>query len=555
MKNNYYNLKKPVLALLFFMLTIVGYSQTTINSLTEFMPYLKQDNVNVKLKPGFYSINENDIRDGEFSNPLFLFEGSNSTYDFTGVYFFINTNVFRAFGSVEVREMQVLGNNNVLKNLTIQDMGDYAPLNRAQNIVIDGRDNRIEGFHISSRGSYPYGYGDAFGKGGGSVIGHKKHSVMLVRGLRNHIKDCTIISRSYGHILFMQAASYPTIEGCYLEGEMRSTDDMLAEEGTGSPADNVDFMTVWGYKLPAGYMMSLQEGGIRAYNAGTTYIDGVEIQRGTDNPTILNCTVKNARTGVTLAHASGTKYVQGCTVIGCEQGYAIKSGNVVDCKADAAYGAVYKNTYSYDSKYIADITIIEPENGYYNGHKAVAYIGGNKHDLTFRSELEDFPSDLKIMMAGDLQDIRLLNGSNASQNNHTVSDVLLKNYTNFPVVVHSDASDSNIQICDLNKVTNNGNNITITESECSLSIEENELKSKVKVYPNPTDNGLFISIDSSLHIESLIVTLIGSNGREIIDERFHENEIYLDLSSLNTGVYFLRLKDQNGSVAKKIVKF
>ncbi len=52
-------------------------------------------------------------------------------------------------------------------------------------------------------------------------------------------------------------------------------------------------------------MLNLQEAGIRAYNAGTTYIDGEEIQRGTDNPTVLNCTIKNARTGVTLAHASG----------------------------------------------------------------------------------------------------------------------------------------------------------------------------------------------------------------------------------------------------------
>ena len=112
----------------------------------------------------------------------------------------------------------------------------------------------------------------------------------------------------------MQAADEPLIEGCYIEGAMRSTDDMLAETGTGSDGDKAGFMTYFGYKLPPGYMMSMGEGGIRAYNGGETIIDGVEYNRGTSNPTIINCTVKNMRAGVTLTHATGTKYVSGTTV-------------------------------------------------------------------------------------------------------------------------------------------------------------------------------------------------------------------------------------------------
>lgn len=464
----YCNCRNKLLILVLTMLFgFVGYSQIVVDSLEELLPYLKQDNVNVTLSPGEYYINEDDITNGTFSNPLFLFEGSNSTYDFTNAKMNISTVVLTKFGNVDVNEFQILGNNNVLKNLTIEDVGTTAPSKRAQNIVMDGRDNRIEGFKITARGSYPYGYGDVFGKGGGSVINHRKHSVLLVRGLRNHVKNCHIVSRSYGHVIFMQAASYPTIEGCYVEGEMRTTDDILSEEGTSSAADNVDFMTVWGYKLPAGYMVSLQEAGIRAYNAGTTYIDGEEIERGTDNPTVLNCTIKNTRTGVTLAHASGSKYVEGCTVIGCEQGYSVgSSSKVINCGADAIYGPVYKNAYSSDNGYDADITILPPSAPYYNGHQAIAYIGGKNHNLIFRSDIEEFPSDLKIMMAGDMQNLRLLNGSNPSQNNHTVENVSLTNLSNFPVVVHSDTSNSTVKICDVSKVVNNSNNTTVTEVDC-----------------------------------------------------------------------------------------
>ncbi|ANW95394.1 hypothetical protein AXE80_03475 [Wenyingzhuangia fucanilytica] len=460
-----YALIKVVIVAFVMLLVQQVQSQTvTVNSLEELLPYLKQDNVDVKLAPGNYSISGFDISDGTFSNPLFVFEGSNSTYDFTGAEIKINTVVLTKFGNVDVNEMQILGNNNVLKNLTIEDIGTTAPTKRAQAIVMDGRDNRIEGFNVTIRGSYPYGYGDAFGKGGGSVINHRKHSGILIRGLRNHLKDCNIVSRSYGHIVFMQAASYPTIEGCYIEGEMRTTDDMLAE--TSGPAYDVDFMTVWGYKLPPGYMLSLQEAGIRAYNAGTTYIDGEEIERGTDNPTVLNCTIKNARTGVTLAHASGKKYVEGCTVLGSENGYSIGNGIVVNCGADAIYGPVFQSTYSSDNGYNADITILPPSGEYYNGHKAVAYVGGSNHDLNFRSDVVDFPSDLKIMVSGELQNLRMINGANPSQNNLTSNNISIRNFTNFPVEIHPDASNIIVRQCDITNVSDNGTNNTIAAVDC-----------------------------------------------------------------------------------------
>lgn len=457
MKKIYTLIQTGIIILAFVSINSVHAQTIIVNSLSELLPYLNDDNVDLKLAPGVYEITSSDVLSGIYTNPLLLFEGSNSTYDFTGVTINIDTNVFTLFGSVDVNEIQILGNNNVLKNLTMVDIGSTAPKKRAQAIVMDGKDNRIEGFHVTVRGSYPYGYGDAFGKGAGAVIRHRKHSGILIRGLRNHLKNTDVISRAYGHIVFMQAASYPTIEGCYIEGEMRTSDDMLAE--TSGPAFDVGFMTTWGYKLPAGYMMSLQEGGIRAYNGGTTYIDGVEIERGTDNPTVLNCTIKNARTGVTLAHATGTKYVEGCTVLGSENGYSIGSGTVVNSGADAIYGPVFKNTYGSDNGYAADITILPPSDAYYNGHNAVAYIGGKNHNLTFRSENTQIPSNLKIMVSGDLQGLRVLNGSNPSQNNFPATDIVVKNLTNFPIVLHSDSSNISGQSC--GPITDNGAHNTL----------------------------------------------------------------------------------------------
>ena len=298
----------------------IGIGQTEVSSLSELQSYLDRDDVHVKLKPGVYNITADDVIGGYLvkeieikhkAKVLLLFEGNNSTYDFTGVTLNIDTKVFSSFGYIEINEVQIIGNNNVLKNLTIVDQGSVydAPTRRARNIVMDGSHNRVEGFHVTAKGSFPYGYGDAFGKGKDPVIPHRKHSACLIRGESNHLKGSTFIHHTYGHCIFMQAASNPIIEGNYVEGEVRKTDEMLAEVGSGSPADKVNFMTKWGYKLPKGYMLSTGEAGIRAYNGGETLIDGKFYSRGTSNPTILNNVIKYMRTGVTISHATGKKYV------------------------------------------------------------------------------------------------------------------------------------------------------------------------------------------------------------------------------------------------------
>jgi hypothetical protein len=431
-----------LVAIIFFMNTAVA--QTMVSSLKELLPYLEKDNVEVKLAPGIYSITADDVSKGLYKEELkvkskthilLLFKGNNSTYDFTDVTINIETRVHQAYGKNQVHELQIIGNHNVLKNLKMVDEGSVhdAPKRRATNIVMDGSHNRIEGFHVTTKGSYPYGYGDAFGKGGKTVIKHQKHSACLVRGESNHLKNSTFIHKSYGHCIFMQGANNALIEGCVVEGEVRKTDDILAEKGTGTPADKVNFMTVWGYKLPKGYMLSTGEAGIRAYNGGETIIDGKTYLRGTSNPTVLNCTIKYMRTGVTLAHATGKTYVEGCVAIGCENGFSLGSGNAVNCSADCTYGPVYASTYENDKNYHADITILPASHPYCNGSGNVAYIGGSGHHITFRGTDEAVPEGLKIKVGGEKNNIRLLHGNLPNQNDFKASSFELINLTNYPI--------------------------------------------------------------------------------------------------------------------------
>ncbi len=475
-KSSFFRKAHHTVLILLLLISTTLFSQTTVNSLSQLLPYLDDDNVNVKLAPGVYNVTTANVDDyisytpfdGSQLKSMLLFSGNNSTYDFTGVTINVQTTIFDYVGNFEFFEVHTIGNDNVLKNLTLVDVGsvDDHPAGGTVNVVMDGARNRIEGFHVTSKGSKPYGYGDAFGKGGtGNVIAHKKHSTFLIRGNYNHALNNTLIHRTYGHCIFMQAASYPIVEGCYIEGEVRTTDDMLAEEGTGSAADNVDFMTTWGYRLPPGHMMSTGEEGIRAYNGGRTIIDGVELgPYAANNVTVLNCVIKNMRGGVTIAHANGTRYVEGCTAIGCEQGFAVGGGgSVINCYADAAYGPVYKSTYNTDKNTTVDITVIPPENGYYNGAKLLAYIGGSGHDVTLKSADSNINDDLKIFMGGDNNSVRVQDVP-GSQTDHYATNVTLENQTGYSVVLPADSSGNTIESC--GPVTDNGSNNDISRIDC-----------------------------------------------------------------------------------------
>lgn len=431
---------------------------TTVNTITDFFATLNQNDVNIKLAPGTYKFGPDDVASGLIPNfEMIVFRGNNSNYDFTGVTFEFDTQLFREYGNEEVVELRIFGNNITVKNLTIVDTGDAYPLFRARNIHFDGLDNTIEGFNISSKGSFPYGYGDIFGKGGTHVIKHYKHSTILIRGERNHLKNCTINQRSYGHGIFVQGGIDTVIEGCKLYGEVRTTDDMLAEEGTGSPADNVNFMSVWGYKITPGEMFSLQEDGIRAYNTGPHYITGETVN--TSGLKVIDCTVDKFRSGVTIGFADNEKLIENCEATGTENAYWVGSyGTIINSRADAVYGPMYTAAYESDKNCQIEITVIDKGYEKYGTHQAL-YLGGSNQNITLKTTETEPKEGLHIAVSGLKTGLRFLDGINFKAASNT-----LINKTGYPIILGENSSGCNIHSCAT--VTDNGTANTVTQISC-----------------------------------------------------------------------------------------
>jgi hypothetical protein len=80
-----------------------------------------------------------------------------------------------------------------------------------------------------------------------------------------------------------------------------------------------------------------------------------------------------------------------------------------------------------------------------------------------------------------------------------------------------------------------------------------KVKNNLKIYPNPTNDKIFIEQNSK--IGNYTIQVIDQTGRKLISKTgFAENSIQLDLSSLESGMYYLLLKQEELVRVLKIVK-
>jgi len=555
-----------LLFIYFFSNTFMSSAQTiTVNSLQDLAPYLSQSDVNVTLAPGDYYVTGSDVSNGIIgqawsgtagivgdSFDIFQISGNDSTYDFTGVTIYIETETAQSTGGLELYEIRFLGNNNIIKNLTVVDDGnvDDAPSNRANSVCIDGANNTLEGCHFTVKGSSPYGYGDMFGKGG------NKRCACLVRGLSNTVKNCTFIHRAFGHGIYFQAAIDPVVEGCYVEGELRSTDEVKAEDGTGSYADVRNFDTTYGFnlrdELDGNFYFSCQEDGIRSYNAGETIIDGIEYDRPITNVTITNSTVIQMRSGVTIGWANGTKLVENCTALACEANYWVGgSTNVINCSGDASVGALYSTDLDRGSASNIELTLVDNYVTSLDGENTAVYFASSDHNITLHDGTTSFDDDIEIHIGEARLAYRFKWGSNNEPYDRNANDLTFTNNTNYPIYVGDKATNTDITTCGP-VVVDDGSGTTITQavncnsilSTSSLTISED----KVIAYPNPVKS--IVKIKGAV---DTIINIYDINGKNLFTGNIVSENETINLSMFSSGIYYAQIKGvQTNSVIKLI---
>lgn len=380
-----------------------------IDSLAALAKYAGQNDVHVRMKPGTYVLDDPGFaRAAEVNTPdaegriaatyrvntLLHFSGRDSVFDLMGVVIHHDTKLHQAVRS-PLDKIFVSGDRLTIRGLSFIDQG-ATPAGRGglRMLHVIGNGNRIENVTLHARGSSPYGYGNLLGKGGNALVPLYKQSCLLITGRDTRIIGARVIARVFGHGIVMQGAVNTWIERCYVEGEMRLTDEILKE--TSGPAHSIGFKSDYppGHIVP-GLMIALSEDGIRAYPNGS------QVGRRTTNITVVDCTVQHMRSGFDLSAASGDVRVTGSTALGCnEKGFNVPSRGVIrDCAGDAKYGPLLALHDKGSRDCQVDLLLLASNSDHPPAR--LAEINGSGHRIVIRSHAASPPIPLPPIAFGD----------------------------------------------------------------------------------------------------------------------------------------------------------
>lgn len=435
------------------------HSEVTVNSVKALVAAFKKSNQKITMAPGVYQLEDylspKVISETEphpvMGSAMVTISGDKNFFDLTGVTIEVNTELLNDFEG-RVMGILVTGSGNLIKGLTVTHIGDEPTTKGGQSFVVDGKDNTLKHVTLNVRGSSPYGYGDLLGKGGNALAPLRKHSGMLITGETIKILDCSVYSKAFGHLFFVQGGRDVHFENCYAEAAIRTTDAMLAE--TSGLAFDRDFAAVYpnydGEKIiTPNYTKSLAECGFRMYGRGGPK------QRATGAVTLINCRAKHCRVGFAMTRTEGDVLVQDCESIGCESGYNITGTTIKNSRGDAVNGPLlYVN--AGDTPCDVDLALM-PEVNTTTLH-AIAAITGNDHVVRL-TNWQDMPRAQ--------QDPIRLGWSRPIATNpfspmgtRPASGVTLINETSMPIIVSPLAEDCRIYTSA--DVENNGSKIKIS---------------------------------------------------------------------------------------------
>ncbi len=416
-----------MMGVLLLMLSSCAQDKTIeVNTLAEFATLVSQDNQSIRLTPGVYQMSEYINADTIQSRvarkdySYLKFSGNNNSIDMSGVVLEVDTKLRKLLKHpIHTDEIIVSGNDNTINGLEIKHKGNAISPGGC-TFAIKGENNTVENITLRVQGSAPYGYGDLFGKGKEFVIKHQKHSGLLITGSGTTVTGAKVYMKSFGHAIFIQQApSDVTLVDCYSEGEMRSTNDVLAE--TSGPAYDVKFRT-WTtnregeFVVTPGYMKSLCEEGFRTYGA-------------CKNLRLINCTARNTRGGFELRSSTESVYLENCTAIGCERAFWIGEGAIVNgCKGDANYGPllfVEGNNCEVDMSLIANESDCEV-------HSLITLFGKDNNITLNPYEGQNRTKELPILVSYTQPE----HGESMSPYSQVACEnLILQNNTSMPVVV------------------------------------------------------------------------------------------------------------------------
>ncbi|MEP1490480.1 MAG: T9SS type A sorting domain-containing protein [Algibacter sp.] len=172
---------------------------------------------------------------------------------------------------------------------------------------------------------------------------------------------------------------------------------------------------------------------------------------------------------------------------------------------------------------------------------------------------------------GNLQNVKLYKCSDSEQNQHWSKisagsghyRLQKRNSSGYSIDGnHGGANGNSLYL--YGNSTNNYNqqwlfndiDMSVTSKKSAQKVDTEQLEDNLdafSVYPNPVENALTIEFNDNYDQETSI-TLYNVNAQKVIETKPNGEEVRLDLSKLNSGIYVLKINSKTQNLTKKIVK-
>ncbi len=172
----------------------------------------------------------------------------------------------------------------------------------------------------------------------------------------------------------------------------------------------------------------------------------------------------------------------------------------------------------------------------------------------------NFSSDIKYMTLNDnssdnIKKIIII--ANFGIQSKEVNGIILPNGEWYDIY----GNNSRISISEQDRLSlNPGQFIILGDKKSSIEDDENLLltsekktNNKIKIYPNPYNQNIYLDIDRSIKLP-LKASLFNSNGYLIWEKKVYDHFYHLNGSSLSSGIYNLILSSNNFYSSEKIIK-
>lgn len=77
--------------------------------------------------------------------------------------------------------------------------------------------------------------------------------------------------------------------------------------------------------------------------------------------------------------------------------------------------------------------------------------------------------------------------------------------------------------------------------------------SAFKIYPNPANSTLNVELPQNYNIENTVLEILDVNGRTILQKILTSVCMQLDISKLNSGLYFIKIRNNKTVITKKVI--